>query len=221
MAIFELIFAAILFVLSSGLMFGERFRKNPLLVGLAALIAIASSLFLMAEFPRLYQKITNSPSEANQASTSQTEPKELDPRSIELAYWESIRDSDNKEIYEDYLRKYPDGEFVVIARARLKSLNEADAAAEEASYWESIKDSDDEEAYKEYLRKYPNGRYSAEARGRLTDLDQRKQDVASETAAPETRMSDASPSESSDESQDAKDSGDKKCVIFNGREICE
>jgi hypothetical protein len=41
--------AAILFALSSGLLFNERFKRNYLLVGITATIAILSSLFLMQE----------------------------------------------------------------------------------------------------------------------------------------------------------------------------
>lgn len=220
MAIFELIFAAILFVLSSGLLFGERFRKNPWLVGLAAVIAIASSIFLMGEISKIYQKITNSSNDAGQALNVETEPRELDPRSIELAYWQSIRDSDDKGVYEEYLRKYPDGEFVVIARARLKSLNEADEVAKEAAYWESIKDSDDEEAYKEYLRRYPNGRYVAKAKEKLSQAASRGQAPAPEMATSDPRGPDSSLSDTGEEGRETQGS-EKKCVIFNGREVCD
>lgn len=43
---------AALFVLSSGLLFSERFRANGLMVGIAALIAIVSSYFLFEEVAR-------------------------------------------------------------------------------------------------------------------------------------------------------------------------
>ncbi len=41
---------------------------------------------------------------------------------VELAFWDSVGDSDNPAMYEAYLQKYPDGEFVLLARARLEEL---------------------------------------------------------------------------------------------------
>lgn len=41
-----------------------------------------------------------------------------DPIAVELAFWESIKDSTNAEDYRAYLKKYPDGQFVEIAKHR-------------------------------------------------------------------------------------------------------
>ena len=43
---------------------------------------------------------------------------------VELTFWESVRDSDNPEMYEAYLEKYPDGEFVPLAKVRLEELRQ-------------------------------------------------------------------------------------------------
>jgi len=40
----------------------------------------------------------------------------------ELLFWESIKDSDNPDLYLAYLQRYPDGVFKVIAEARLKEI---------------------------------------------------------------------------------------------------
>lgn len=42
---------------------------------------------------------------------------------IELAFWETISDSDNAADYEAYLDRYPDGAFSTLAEIRLASLN--------------------------------------------------------------------------------------------------
>src|SRR5690349_11447189 len=47
----------------------------------------------------------------------------VDPKVIELTFWETIKDSTNPEMYEAYLKKYPDGEFVILAKAKLIELN--------------------------------------------------------------------------------------------------
>jgi adenylate cyclase len=46
----------------------------------------------------------------------------VDPKAIELAFWETIKDSINTEMYEAYLEKYPQGEFARLAEAKLAEL---------------------------------------------------------------------------------------------------
>jgi class 3 adenylate cyclase len=41
---------------------------------------------------------------------------------VELAFWESVKASDNPALHEAYLEKYPNGEFVLLARAKLDEL---------------------------------------------------------------------------------------------------
>jgi len=41
---------------------------------------------------------------------------------VELAFWESVHDTEDPRLLAAYLGKYPDGEFAVIARARLEVL---------------------------------------------------------------------------------------------------
>ncbi|HEY4973603.1 MAG TPA: caspase family protein, partial [Steroidobacteraceae bacterium] len=43
-----------------------------------------------------------------------------DPKQIELAYWESIKDSKDAADFQDYLKKYPQGEFAGLAANRAK-----------------------------------------------------------------------------------------------------
>ncbi len=52
-------------------------------------------------------------------------PPALPGEAVELAFWESIYDTEDPLLFTAYLEKYPDGEFAVIARARLKSLRPA------------------------------------------------------------------------------------------------
>jgi class 3 adenylate cyclase len=40
---------------------------------------------------------------------------------VELAFWEAIAESQDAKLFEAYLQKYPDGEFAIIAKARLDS----------------------------------------------------------------------------------------------------
>jgi len=49
----------------------------------------------------------------------------VDPAAIELTFWETVKDTDNAEMLRAYLDKYPDGEFVRLAEAKLAQFEEA------------------------------------------------------------------------------------------------
>lgn len=53
------------------------------------------------------------------SSSESTQPSSADP--IELAFWDSIRDSTDPEDFKSYLKKYPNGQFVELARRRAAS----------------------------------------------------------------------------------------------------
>jgi hypothetical protein len=46
-------------------------------------------------------------------------------REIELAFWESVRSSDNAQLIQAYLEKYPEGEFSALARLRIEELKDS------------------------------------------------------------------------------------------------
>lgn len=43
---------------------------------------------------------------------------------IELTFWDSVKDSDDLEMFEAYLEKYPDGEFRSLAEIRIAQLRD-------------------------------------------------------------------------------------------------
>ena len=43
----------------------------------------------------------------------------VSPKMIELAYWDTVKDSGNPEMFQAYLDKYPRGEFAELARAKI------------------------------------------------------------------------------------------------------
>ena len=45
-------------------------------------------------------------------------------REIELAFWESVRESDNPALIQAYLEKYPNGEFSALAQIRVGELTQ-------------------------------------------------------------------------------------------------
>ena len=77
-----------------------------------------------SQFTGDFYFIAPSASQAAAATLAATgsQPAGPDPRQIELAYWESIKDSRDAADFQDYLRKYPRGEFAGLAANRAKSV---------------------------------------------------------------------------------------------------
>ena len=51
----------------------------------------------------------------------------VDPRAVELAYWDSIKSSAQPDDFRDYLKKYPDGQFASLASRRVATLSQTQA----------------------------------------------------------------------------------------------
>jgi len=49
-------------------------------------------------------------------------PAPVDPAALELAFWDSVKESKDPEDFKEYLDKYPAGRFAGIARRRLSAL---------------------------------------------------------------------------------------------------
>ena len=54
----------------------------------------------------------------------------VDPKTIELAFWETVKESTNPEMYEAYLDKYPAGEFASLVRTKLSELSAEESPGE-------------------------------------------------------------------------------------------
>jgi adenylate cyclase len=96
-------------------------------------------------------------------------PSKEDALAVELAFWEAAKDSGSCIELEAYLERYPDGQFVELAQARLKNLREpatdfgapsGEVPEGELTFWNSIKDSGNPDMFRAYLSKYPDGTYA-------------------------------------------------------------
>lgn len=97
--------------------------------------------------------------------------------SVELLFWESIKDSARVSDYEDYLERYPEGSFVTLARTRLAEFGSVGGGMRdpqdrevELSFWESVRESDNPATLQAYLEKYPDGEFKSLAEIRLNEL---------------------------------------------------
>lgn len=68
------------------------------------------------------QTLALAPSSAKGSAT--TVVQAVDPKAVELSFWDSIKDSKQAEDYKDYLSKYPNGQFASIASRRVAALSQ-------------------------------------------------------------------------------------------------
>jgi hypothetical protein len=139
--------------------------------------------------------------DSKQASPTTT----VDPLSIELSYWDSIKTSTRPEEFRAYLDKYPDGQFAALARNRLRSLDSTDSieafnSSEELVFWNSIKNSNNADELSAYLKRYPNGTFADLARARLKSANPPVKEKDETAAAPPTEK----PLTDADFTKDAK-----------------
>jgi hypothetical protein len=67
-------------------------------------------------------------------NTPEVQPRRtIEPLAIELAYWDSIKNSADPGDFKDYLEKYPDGQFASIARRRAQLTNNVASPATPAT----------------------------------------------------------------------------------------
>lgn len=50
-------------------------------------------------------------------------PAEPQADAVQLAYWDTVKDSDNPEMFRAYLERYPEGAFAPLAKVRLDELD--------------------------------------------------------------------------------------------------
>jgi class 3 adenylate cyclase len=130
----------------------------------------------MPEDPPIPQDEAESAEELTAALHS-ADPAVAEPHSVELVFWESIKESTRAADYEAYLEQYPEGSFVTLARTRLVEFASAGGGMRdpkdrevELAFWESVRKSDNPATLQAYLEKYPGGEFKALAEIRLMEL---------------------------------------------------
>jgi cell division protein FtsN len=77
--------------------------------------------------------------------------------------WQKAREANSTDAYEQFLKKYPSGEFSAQAQGRLKEQYEE-------RDWQKARDTDTLEAYQAFLQQYPEGKDTEEARVRVENF---------------------------------------------------
>ncbi len=110
------------------------------------------------------------------------EPSADSEVALELAFWDSVKDAGARDL-ENYLERYPEGNFAALARTRIEAAALSTSKAEEPApaaavpdtldltFWNSVKDSGRREELEAYLEQHPDGHFAALARARLAAPD--------------------------------------------------
>ena len=77
-------------------------------------------------------QLAAAPSGGKGAATT-TVVQTVDPKAVELSFWESIKDSRQADDFRDYLTKYPDGQFAGLAKRRIATLSQGSAVSRDTS----------------------------------------------------------------------------------------
>ena len=95
-------------------------------------------------------------------------PPAPDPRQIDAQDWDRVRNSNNADGLEDYVRRHPDGAHVEEARATITRLHqEAQASAArqaEQSAWDAT-DKNNKAALQTFISRFGSGAHAQEAHG--------------------------------------------------------
>ena len=103
--------------------------------------------------------------------------KNIDPDST---FWEEAKFIGNIEAFDAYLKNFPNGKYVSLARAYASKLRttltpnnnkERKALKAEMKFWDQIKRKDSKRGYNEYIERYPSGFFVSVADDYLQLLD--------------------------------------------------
>ena len=168
----------------------------------------------------------------------------VDPAALELAFWDTIKNSNNPEDFKSYLEKYPDGQFSGLAKSRAQPTRPAgnaaysDSGSAEMTYWNAIKDSKNPADFRAFVTRFPGGLFVELANSRISSLEtearenERKQlEAANDERIRNTRLFDVKHSDGTDgtltvapgaiafEVRKRSEKNDKKNIVFQCSEI--
>jgi formylglycine-generating enzyme required for sulfatase activity len=91
------------------------------------------------------------------------------PEDAETAFWNEVKSSGAREYLDAYVKQYPKGKYLALARIELKKIDDqqqqernrqaAQRQQEEQTAWDNAKTTDTEPGYAAYTDSYPRGRY--------------------------------------------------------------
>ena len=128
-----------------------------------------------------YEPFTLVPSTAASPRTLVVEPA-TPPKATtaDATLWSLIKARDDPRLFRDFVRQFPESEFVSQANRRIAEIDDA--------AWSRVRSSPDEAGVRAYLAQFPAGAHSPQARARLAALEAKpggkKKPVASRPVQP-------------------------------------
>lgn len=119
-------------------------------------------------------KISQLGGAASVASQPQSISQGGSSSTVEQQYWDAVKNSTRAADFQNYLKDYPNGQFVPIARLKISQLGGSGGPSvnlsAEDQYWNSISSSGRVQDFQGYLYNYPNGIYASIARLKISQL---------------------------------------------------
>lgn len=69
-------------------------------------------------------QVAMAPASGKGGGTTTTVVQTVDPKAVELSFWDSIKDSRQPDDFKDYLAQYPNGQFASLAKRRIEALSQ-------------------------------------------------------------------------------------------------
>jgi class 3 adenylate cyclase len=110
-------------------------------------------------------------------AAAQTPAEAVPSEALDLAFWETVKDSNSPDELQAYLDSHPEGHFAALARARLATAaspheltaeESVSSTAVELAFWEAVQAANDPNLFAAYLEKYPDGEFALLAQARVT-----------------------------------------------------
>jgi peptidyl-prolyl cis-trans isomerase C len=118
---------------------------------------------------------------ASEEPTSKTTPNDA-----ESEVWGEVQKGNSKEDYQAYITQYPKGKYLMLAKIRIKKLEEqadAEHSQQDKLSWESANTSATVASYQNYLDSYPTGQFAALAQARIAKLKREATQAQPQAAA--------------------------------------
>lgn len=105
--------------------------------------------------------LTQDQSAAQAASRTKTDSPVEDRDAV---FWKEVQAAGSREYYETYLKEFPRGKYVPLARVELKRIaaQEKEQQAQlERQAWERAQQANTDDSYQSYLNEYPKGTFAS------------------------------------------------------------
>ena len=100
-----------------------------------------------------------------------SKPTSGKPEDAETAFWNEVKSSGAREYLDAYVKQYPKGKYLALARIELKKIDDqqqqernrqaAQVQQDDQAAWGQAKQTNTAASYAKYLSLFPQGRYSA------------------------------------------------------------